>query len=186
LDKSYLSRGTESKIYRDEYQDIIENLIYSPNSSNQLIKYSLNLFGHFESIDSAYKSSSKDHYSNWKEGTKGIYPDREFITFNDQAGNLFFKYSDIKILSLRYEDRSDTKNVINRKISSEIIHSPTKINFWHMEVLWKSDQTTYVSALSKSPQRAALSAIKTYLKTIADEYEPSQFYILEEKYFVAN
>lgn len=186
MDKSYFSRGTANRTYRDEYQNIIENLIYSPNSSNQLIRYSLNLFGHFKSSDSNYKSICKDHHDEWKEGTHGVYPEQEFIIFNGDAGNLFFKYNDIRILTLSYEDRSNAKDIVKRKITSEIIHSPTKINFWHMEILWKSDNTHYLDTLSKSPQRAALSAIKTYLKTIADEYEPEQFYILEEKYFLSN
>jgi hypothetical protein len=112
-------------------------------------------------------------------------PSDKDVFLNANAGHLFFLKNDFYLSDgLNFDDISHKNNKIIRKVSSSIIsHSPTLCNFWHFGINWIYDNQEDIRNLSKSPQRSALSTIRSYLKVIADENIPSSYYLLEEHFY---
>ena len=157
-------------------------MLYTPTSKNQLIKYSLNLYGIYENNHTKFEVKDKTLHSDWQVGTDGVMPENKSVVEKPRYGNLFFDYNAIRALSVKYEDLSGKQKEV-RTITSIINHKPSRCNFWHYEIWWSNDMGSMIEDFSNSPQRSALSAIKTYLLNIASEAPAVEPQVIQQRLY---
>lgn len=139
---------------------------------------SINLYSIYKLEDIKIKVIAKSFFSLWEEGSEISIPiyETDFI-LDENKGYVFFCIKDILELEIPISLSNETFS-----IKLEVIHVPTKCNFWHFETRVYKDG---ISVNSEDIPKGAWKTIRNFLSLKAFgslEHDP---YLLPEEYYIA-
>lgn len=157
----------------------IETLI---PDSKKMLDFSVSLSGHYLPEHFYYKILKDfDHYFDfWDGGNCKVPQDNEYDYEPDQRC-YFIKLSEIH--EFPYKDVNPKDQNLKYHFKCEVIHKPTKGNYWHFELHWfNMDQG---GKELKNIPRALKAQFKAALMMKADHVsKPDNFRKLEYKYYI--
>jgi len=147
--------------------------------SNHLKDLSTNILGIFELNDIYISVTNSSFFELWSLGdiTEAPLINKDFI-LNNERGYFLFSINDIKNLKLPL--------IQNYTIVFDVIHTPTKCNFWHFSIRAFSDNIE-ISELpvSNKQKRMIWKSLKDFLVAIAFT-NSTGFHILKRDSYTQN
>ncbi|MEJ0054988.1 MAG: hypothetical protein WDN75_04660 [Bacteroidota bacterium] len=103
----------------------------------KMIGLSLNLYGVYQTVHVKFKVSSlnKILHDYWKEWTFGLIPGAKDVTIEDDRGYYFVPLDKIHT----HKIPNNPANNHDFNVFCEVVHMPTKCNFWHVQLQWLSN-----------------------------------------------
>jgi hypothetical protein len=145
--------------------------------------YSTNLLGIFQHEDSywEYNKCKRKRIltSEWNPGEKGIKPKvPKEVIYNQNKGYFFLK------IKLCNAVQVPLINPNYKELICNVIHTPSKSNFWHFSIRWQIDGKDRKSWKSTAIKNLMLTTGRSFLVEIAETSIPNYFEPEKELYLV--
>lgn len=168
-----LVRHTETKDILNEIGNVKVKCICHPTSNCENL--SVSLFGIFRSQDIFYavKGEREDYFhARWNVGEEVDPPTEEDYSVDQDRSCFYVSVNDLRNLKpITYNIGGGSEQY---ELSCQIIHCPTRCNFWHFEIRWMNGDN-FLHEMSGNWKRRAAKKIKDIISELGEEgFPPSR------------
>ena len=153
-----LVRHTETRDILNEVGKIKVKCVCHPTANCENL--SVSLFGIFNAQDILYtiKGGRKGYFfQEWVVGEEVDPPTEEEYSIDKNKGCFYISIDDLRSLKpIKYTIGESSKQY---ELSCQIVHCPTRCNFWHFEIRWINEEG-FLHDMSGSWKRRVAKLIK--------------------------
>lgn len=163
LRSCFLLRSAPTKNVVDPETGKVRAKHVNDGSREQLKDYSTNLLGVFTPEDAALRIEKTERKAyltgHWKPGETVEPPIAEDFSLQPEYGYFYYQIGEIQ----GYPQPFSIANLPGYVGQCYVLHTPTRSNFWHFSVRWKTQDQDVEDALNESERRNLLGLVRAFL-----------------------